>query len=117
MHIYTYLALGDSYTIGEGVDIFQSLPYQTILQLRKAGFAFSAPEIVARTGWTTSELDAAMKHHEFLSRYDVVTLLIGVNDQYRGMDAISYKENFEIILKQAITFANGKKEQVTVLSI
>ena len=82
--LYTYLALGDSYTIGEGVNITESFPYQVVEALRKKGFNFSAPEIIAKTGWTTDELSAAIDAHQFLSKYDFVSILIGVNNQYRG---------------------------------
>lgn len=117
MHTYTYLALGDSYTIGESVPLHKSFPYQTVCLLRKAGYNIAAPEIIAKTGWTTDELEAGMKGFEFLSKYDFVTLLIGVNNQYRGRDIIEYKEQFESLLKKAIAFAGGKPEHVVVLSI
>lgn len=116
-HTYTYLALGDSYTIGESLPLHKSFPYQTVCLLRKAGFHFGAPEIIAKTGWTTDELEAAMKGFEFLPKYDFVTLLIGVNNQYRGREIIEYKEQFEALLKKSIGFANGKPEHVIVLSI
>ncbi len=117
MHTYSYLALGDSYTIGEAVNLQHSFPYQAVSLLRQKGFSFHAPEIIAKTGWTTDELEAAMKDHVFLPKYDFVTLLIGVNNQYRGRDIIEYKEQFEELLKKAIIFANGKKEHVIVISI
>ena len=117
MHTYTYLALGDSYTIGEGIDIHRSFPYQTVQILRKKGIGFLAPEIIARTGWTTEELEASLKGYQFLNKYDFVSLLIGVNNQYRGQSAISYKEEFEELLKKAIGFANNKKDHVIVVSI
>src|SRR5690349_18257754 len=107
MHTYTYLALGDSYTIGEAVEIHKSFPYQTVQILRKKGFAFLAPEIIAKTGWTTEELEASLKGYQFLNKYDFVTLLIGVNNQYRGQSAISYKEQFEELLKKSLALANN----------
>jgi lysophospholipase L1-like esterase len=85
--------------------------------LRQAGYHITAPEIIAKTGWTTDELDAGLKGFEFLSKYDFVTLLIGVNNQYRGRDIIEYKEQFESLLKKSIVFAGGKPEHVIVLSI
>ena len=115
--IYTYLALGDSYTIGESVLLQKSFPYQTVQILRKQNYNFSAPEIIAKTGWTTDELQEGIKDHEFLSKYDFVSLLIGVNNQYRGRDVIEYKEQFEALLKTAIELANGKKEHVIVISV
>lgn len=117
MHIYTYLALGDSYTIGESIPLHQSFPYQLIYLLRSKEYNFSAPEIIAKTGWTTDELQEAMKSTIFLSKYDFVTLLIGVNNQYRSRDAMEYKEHFEELMKKAIDLVNGKKEHVIVVSI
>jgi lysophospholipase L1-like esterase len=114
---YTYLALGDSYTIGEGLPIHESYPYQTVYQLRKAGFNFSAPEIIAKTGWTTDELEEGIKQCQLLPRYDFVTLLIGVNNQYRARDIMLYKMEFEELLKKAIAFSNGKPAHVLVISI
>src|SRR5437588_11707713 len=97
-----YLALGDSYTIGEGVPLYDSYPYQAVQLLRNAGQNFYAPEIIARTGWTTDELAAAMARTQLLPRYDLVTLLIGVNNQYRGRDLGEYGLQFEQLLHQAI---------------
>ncbi len=113
----TYLALGDSYTIGEAVALQQSFPYQTVALLREQGFAVTAPEIVATTGWTTDELAAAIKGRRFLPQYHLVTLLIGVNNQYRGRSLENYKNEFSDLLQQALLFARGKKEKVVVLSI
>jgi len=117
MHNHTYLALGDSYTIGESLPIHESFPYQLVQLLRKEDPGFSAPEIIARTGWTTDELDAAIRDYKFLGKYDFVSLLIGVNNQYRGRDVIEYKQQFEELLKKAIELANGKKDHVLVISI
>lgn len=117
MHIYSYLALGDSYTIGEAIPLHNNFPYQVVQLLRNKGYKFYAPEIIARTGWTTDELLQAISQYPFLPKYDFVTLLIGVNNQYRGRDVIEYKQQFEELLKKAIEFANGKKEHVVVISI
>lgn len=117
MHIYSYLALGDSYTIGEAVPLNNSFPYQVVDALRKKEFNFSAPEIIAQTGWTTDELQVAIGNTTLLSKYDFVSLLIGVNNQYRGREALEYKEQFEELLKKAIELANGKKDRVLVISI
>lgn len=114
---YSYLALGDSYTIGESVLQTESFPYQTVLLLRNKGFDFKDPEIIAKTGWTTDELQKALDRYEFLPSYDFVTLLIGVNNQYRGRKAEEYGKEFERLLKQAIQFAGGKNNHVIVLSI
>ena len=117
MHIYNYLALGDSYTIGEAVPLTKNFPYQVVQLLRSKEYNFSAPEIIAQTGWTTDELLDAINKSTLLSKYDFVTLLIGVNNQYRGRDVLEYKEQFEEILKKAIELANSKKEHVIVISI
>lgn len=117
MHTYTYLALGDSYTIGEAVILNKSFPYQVVEILRNKEFNFNAPEIIAKTGWTTDELQNAIAHSVLLPKYDFVTLLIGVNNQYRGRDTLEYKEQFEELLKKAIELSNEKKEHVIVVSI
>ncbi|MES2882380.1 MAG: SGNH/GDSL hydrolase family protein [Bacteroidota bacterium] len=114
---YTYLALGDSYTIGESLLLTESFPYQTVQLLRKKGLQFSAPEIIAKTGFTTDELEEAIAVQQLLPKYDFVTLLIGVNNQYRGRDEVLYKMEFEELLKKAIAFCNGKPSHVIVLSI
>lgn len=114
---YTYLALGDSYTIGEAVLLHKSFPYQTVQLLRKAGHDFAAPEMIAKTGWTTEELQNGMADYSFASKYDFVTLLIGVNNQYRGQDIILFKEQLESLLKKVTELTGGKKERVFVLSI
>lgn len=113
----TYLALGDSYTIGESVGLRESFPYQAVSLLRQQGFAVVAPEIVATTGWTTDELASGIAAHRFLPQYDVVSLLIGVNNQYRGRILENYRVEFKDLLAQAIRFAANKKERVFVLSI
>jgi hypothetical protein len=87
---YTYLALGDSYTIGESVLPADNFPAQTVKILKEKGFEFHAPEIIAKTGWTTDELQQAIDQHTFLPVYDFVTLLIGVNNQYRGRKSQEY---------------------------
>ncbi len=117
MKQYYYLALGDSYTIGEQVPFAENYPNQVVQSLRKKGFEFHAPEIVARTGWTTDELQSGINNHIFRPAYDFVTLLIGVNNQYRGRSAEEYEAHFSDLLVQAIAFAGNKKERVAVLSI
>lgn len=114
---YTYLALGDSYTIGEAEPITKSFPYQTVQLLRQQGLDIAAPEIIAKTGWTTDELQAAIDAYTFGEGYDFVTLLIGVNNQYRGYSLDVYQKEMEMLLQQAIRFARNKKEHVAVLSI
>jgi len=115
--LYTFLALGDSYTIGESVLANDNFPNQLVQLLRKDGFTFAAPEIIAKTGWTTDELQTAIKNKKLLPKYDFVTLLIGVNNQYRGRTVDNYKPEFENLLQQAIEFAGDNKAHVIVLSI
>lgn len=112
-----FLALGDSYTIGEGVEPAGRWPDQLAAALRKSGSAVAAPEIVARTGWTTDELSAAMDKHVFDPPYDLVTLLIGVNNQYRGRDLDNYRGEFRTLLQRAIALAGNRPERVVVVSI
>jgi lysophospholipase L1-like esterase len=114
---YNYLALGDSYTIGESVNLYESFPYQLVQLLRRSGITIAAPEVIAKTGWTTDELQAAMQSYRFLNKYDLVTLLIGVNNQYRGRDAVQYKMELEDLLIRAIELANDKPSHVIVVSI
>jgi lysophospholipase L1-like esterase len=113
----SFLALGDSYTIGEQVLLAGSFPYQVTQLLRKAGKDVAAPEIIAKTGWTTDELSAAIDETVFLKSYDLVSLLIGVNNQYRGRTAEQYKIEFEALLIKAIAFAGNDPVKVFVLSI
>jgi GDSL-like Lipase/Acylhydrolase family len=102
---YSYLALGDSYTIGEGVPLSDGFPCQTVQLLRGVGKPFAAPEILARTGWTTDELALAFSRTRLLPRYDFVSLLIGVNNQYRGRGLGEYGLQFEALLEEAIRLA------------
>jgi lysophospholipase L1-like esterase len=117
MKTYSYAALGDSYTIGEQVRIYESFPYQAVQLLRNRGLALYAPEIVAVTGFTTDELHALISDTHLLHRYDFVSLLIGVNNQYRGRSAGDFKDEFEALLNTAIQLAGNSPGNVTVLSI
>jgi lysophospholipase L1-like esterase len=135
----TYLALGDSYTIGEGVEADERWPMQLARALRAHGIAIEDPRILARTGWTTDELSAAIDA-EFdadpgtdsgmepgavasdgasasASRFDLVTLLIGVNNQYRGRSVEEYETQFDALLARAVAFAGGREDRVMVLAI
>ena len=116
-HYFSYLALGDSYTIGEAVPLYDSFPYQVVQLLRQAGVHIHAPEIVARTGWTTFELGEHILHTHLNEHYDFVTLLIGVNNQFRGLSAEDYTTDVTFLVHKAIHFAGGKKDHVIVLSI
>ena len=114
---YNYLALGDSYTIGEQVVFADNFPNQAVELLRKKGLQFYPAEIIAKTGWTTDELDAAIDAANISKHYDIVSLLIGVNNQYRGVAVKNFKIEFEHLLQRAIQFANNKPNHVFVLSI
>ena len=114
---YTFLALGDSYTIGESVPGPDNFPNQTVQQLKTLGYDFKPAQIVAKTGWTTDELQEKINTTTFTPPYHIVTLLIGVNNQYRGRTVDEYKPEFESLLQQAIQFADGKADHVIVLSI
>ncbi len=117
METKTYLALGDSYTIGESVPTESSFPYQLYERLRSNGISLEKPLIIARTGWTTDELQAAIDPEALTPPYDLVTLLIGVNNQYRGRDIDEYDNEFKELLQKAILFAGGKSGRVIVISI
>lgn len=113
----TYLALGDSYTIGEKVAAEDNFPNQVVKLLNDAGFDFEPPVIIANTGWTTDELAEAIQKAELKSHYDFVTLLIGVNDQYRGRPVVDYRPGFGGLLEKAIALAGDDPSHVIVLSI
>ena len=113
----TYLALGDSYTIGEGVDEAGRWPMQLAQGLRDAGVAITDPRIIATTGWTTDELSAAMDAAEPLGEWNFVSLLIGVNNQYRGRDVDDYLGEFARLLQRAVALAGDRADRVLVLSI
>ena len=107
-----YLALGDSYTIGESVDPAERFPVQLARTLN-----LGEPQIIARTGWTTDELNAAIDEARPQGPFDLVTLLIGVNNQYRGRSADEYRTQFAALLQRAIGFAGGDPSRVIVVSI
>ncbi|QNN45782.1 SGNH/GDSL hydrolase family protein [Thermomonas brevis] len=117
MRALSYLALGDSYTIGEGVEETGRWPMQLAARLREAGIAIADPRIIATTGWTTDELAAAMDAAEPLGEWDFVSLLIGVNNQYRGRAVDEYIGEFHRLLRRAIALAGDRMERVLVLSI
>ena len=107
-----YLALGDSYTIGESVAESERFPVQLAREL-----GLSDPAIIAKTGWTTDELGQALNAVRLAGPFDLVTLLIGVNNQYRGRDAEQYRGEFAELLQRAIGFAGGDAKKVVVVSI
>ena len=141
---YSYLALGDSYTIGEQVTFEQNFPNQTVDLLRKTpsavvnpdgglkenknqtaagadsprqGLQIATPQIIAQTGWTTDELDAAITAAAVTKQFDIVSLLIGVNNQFRGRSVSNFKIEFGHLLQRSIQFAGNKPNHVFVLSI
>ena len=114
----TFLALGDSYTIGESVPEADRWPVQLAQMLRKEKLDIGDPTIIAKTGWTTDELSAAIDAAKIDDkRFDLVTLLIGVNNQYRGRPGDEYREQFRALLSRAIRFARADAKHVIVLSI
>jgi len=112
-----YIALGDSYTIGESVTFDESWPILLAKRLNELGFNVALPEIIAKTGWTTDELKAAIDKIDIKETYDLVTLCIGVNNQYRGWDAEEFRSEFAELLHMAIEFAGNIQNNVIVLSI
>lgn len=112
-----YLALGDSYTIGEAVPAEGRWPRQLARALREGGIALDDPLTIAATGWTTDELDAAIDAAAPRGPFDLVSLLVGVNNQYRGRDVGEYAEQFAGLLERAIGFAGGRSGRTLVLSI
>ncbi len=116
-HTARFLALGDSYTIGESVEPEDRWGHQLVRRLVADGVDVGLPEIVARTGWTTDELDEAIGQSDVSGRYDLVTLLIGVNNQYRGRDAVEYHDQFVTLLDKAVEYAGEDTQHVVVISI
>lgn len=112
-----YLALGDSYTIGESVDSVQRWPVLLAQALTEAGLPVEEPRVIARTGWTTDELDEGIDDAELDETYGLVSLLIGVNNQYRGRDTEEYRAQLQGLLQRAVGFADGDPGRVLVLSI
>lgn len=112
-----YLALGDSYTIGEAVAAHGRWPAELVQRLRRAGVAIDDPRIVAVTGWTTDELAQGMDAASLAPAYDLVTLQIGVNNQYRGRTPGEYRDQFASLLARAVMLAGGHAARVVVVSI
>ncbi|HEY9001091.1 MAG TPA: SGNH/GDSL hydrolase family protein [Mucilaginibacter sp.] len=116
-HALTYLALGDSYTIGEMVPADQSYPNQAAAILNKKGRHINPPTIIAKTGWRTDELIQAITNSNLTQKFDIVTLLIGVNNQYQHKDTAIYRTQFVQLLNTSIAFTKNNKHHVFVLSI
>ena len=114
----SWLALGDSYTIGQSVAASDRYPVQTVNILKGSGINFKAPEIIATTGWTTGDLQNAINGKKTpLPPYDIVSLLIGVNNQYQGRTQAEYKDQFTALLLQSIQLAGNNPSHVIVISI
>lgn len=111
------LALGDSYTVGESVPESSSWPMQLAARLREKGLDFGEVKIIAQTGWTTAELQTAINSAKITPPFDYVSLMIGVNNQYRSEDLRRYRNEFNTLLLHAVAFANRCKDRVLVLSI
>jgi len=111
------LCLGDSYTIGQSVSEDERFPIQTVQILEKEQIHFSEPTIIAKTGWTTDELIHAIDEAKVTGSFDCVTLLIGVNNQYREYDKEVYRKEFRELLNTALKYAGGRHDHVFVLSI
>jgi lysophospholipase L1-like esterase len=112
-----FLALGDSYTIGESVEEKDRWPVQLINRLRQKGLAAEDPRIIATTGWRTDDLKKAIEAADLTNNYNLVSLLIGVNNQYQGKPVDAYVVEFEELLQIAIRLAGGKNDKVFVVSI
>lgn len=112
-----YLALGDSYTIGEQVDPQERWPSQLVSFLRQEGLEVDDPEIIARTGWTTRDLIAGVEDAAPRGRFDLVSLLIGVNNQYQGRALEEYRSEFRGLLARAVALTGGAPGHVIVVSI
>jgi lysophospholipase L1-like esterase len=114
----TYLALGDSYTIGESVAPNENFPNLLLQKFKKANKNLNHVQIVAKTGWTTDELQAEINHLNLLEhQFGLVSLLIGVNNQYRGRPVETYAPEFEQLLLQALQLANHQTNKLFVVSI
>ncbi len=112
-----YLALGDSYTVGEGVAATQRWPVKLVALLRQRAIDVGDPLILAKTGWTTEELRSATSDITSREFFDLVSLLIGVNDQYRGYDVARYRQGFSDVLARAIELSGNRPAHVVVVSV
>lgn len=111
----SYLALGDSYTVGELVKTEMTFPYLLVENFNNNGYSFKSPTVIAQTGWRTDELLIAMKPIE--EQYDLVSVLIGVNNQYQGVEIGQYRHEIKLILEKAIQFCKNKENGVFAYSI
>ena len=114
---HRYLALGDSYTIGESVDARERWPNQLTSLLRRESVDVANPQIIATTGWTAGELLDGIDRAKPQGPFDLVTLLVGVNDQFRGRPAADFRSDFASVLRTAIELSGNQPEHVIVVSI
>ena len=112
-----FLALGDSYTIGESVAVAQRWPEQLVVDLKNKGLRIDSLQIIAKTGWTTDELLQGISKSALVPEYDLVTLMIGVNNQYRGRSLDNFREELSVLMEKSIQFAGGDPTRVFVVSI
>ncbi|AEA44419.1 SGNH/GDSL hydrolase family protein [Fluviicola taffensis] len=113
----SYIALGDSYTIGESVETSLNFPYQLVDSLSLKGKNFASPVIIARTGWRTDQLMDAINSSSLQKEYDLVTLLIGVNNEFQGKSINQYENDFTMLCKKALELTRNKKQNLYILSI
>ena len=111
---FSYLALGDSYTIGESVKESERWPVQLSNSLKNK---LNKPIIIAKSGWTTDQLIDTLNKIKFNKKFDFVSLLIGVNNQYRGRSIEKFKQDFILLLNKSIGYVNDNNERVIVVSI
>ena len=112
-----FLALGDSYTIGEGVEANECWPMQLAALLRAEGIDIAEPEIIAATGWTSADLAQAIDTQAPVGPFDLVSVLVGVNNQYSGDSVDEFSSDFQVVLEQAISLAGDNPFRVIALSI
>jgi len=112
-----FLALGNSYTIGTGVEPHQRWPRQLVTSLRDRGFSLDPARLVARNGWTSADLLRALKDADLKGEYHLLSLQIGVNDQFDGLPHQTYEENFQELLLQGRDLVGQRPERMAVLSI
>lgn len=115
--VFHWLALGDSYTIGESVKPEERFPAQTACLIQNRFQKETGIDYIATTGWTSADLQDAIEKKKLDPHYDWVTLLIGVNDQYQGLDTGGYRTRFTQLLQIALLAIQGKKEKVCIISI
>jgi lysophospholipase L1-like esterase len=112
-----YLALGDSYTIGESVAESERWPVYLAARLASEGYSIETPKIIAKTGWRTDQLQEAIEADGAIGEWDLVSLLIGVNNQYQGKSVESYEIEFNRLVQMALKLAGGNADKVFIVSI